>query len=51
MAPIGDGIEPVEVCREGVGIGNDEEEEQLEAEIPKGKNEPEESHESRKTRT
>ena len=40
VAPIGDDIEPVEVRREGVEIGNDEEEEHLEAEIPRARMNP-----------
>ena len=40
VAPIDDDVEPVEVPREDVGMGNDEEEEPLEAEIPRARMNP-----------
>ena len=35
VAPIGNDIEPVEVPRDDVGMGNDEDEESLEADVPR----------------
>ena len=52
VAPGGDDIEPVGESRADVEMGNEEDEEPLEAEIPiQSKNESEESHEQRETRT
>ena len=51
LAPIGDDIEPIEVPTEDVEMTSEEDKEPLEAEVSLSKNESEESHESRKTRT
>ena len=40
LAPIGDDIEPIEVPREDVGMGNDEDEEPLEAEVLRARMNP-----------
>ena len=51
VAPNGDDIEPVEESRADIEMGNEEDEEPLEAEIPRVRNESKEPNEQRKTRT
>ena len=52
VAPIGDDIEPIGESRADVEMGNDEDEEPLETErMSQSKNESEESHQPRETRT
>ena len=51
VAPIGDDIEPIEVPRADVEMGNDDDEEPLEAESPRVRMHPKNPNEQRETRT
>ena len=46
----GHDIEPIALPREDVKLGNDEDEEHLEAEVPRARMNTQESYESRETR-